>query len=212
MDFPRLTAAARPGWAENGSATWEFDGSAGTAGGIYVGPGERAEKVRRRAYRKGGDGVAAAKLPYAELRAASAFSFLDGASLPEDLIERAAELELPAVALVDRNGVYGAPRFYQAAKQAGVRALVGAEVAMSRLDRDPRRDSASEAESPRPLPDPFVRRRPAWRCLASRPRREPHRLPQPLPAAHRGGARPAQGRGPRDLGRSSPRTPRGCGA
>ncbi|HEX9671522.1 MAG TPA: PHP domain-containing protein, partial [Thermoanaerobaculia bacterium] len=68
--------------------------------------------------------------PYAELRAASAFSFLDGASLPEDLIEQAAALELPAVALVDAQGVYGAPRFYQAARQAGVKALVGAEVAI----------------------------------------------------------------------------------
>ncbi len=69
--------------------------------------------------------------PYAELHAASAFSFLDGASLPEDLIERAAALELPAVALVDANGVYATPRFHQAAKQAGVRALVGAEVTLA---------------------------------------------------------------------------------
>ena len=56
---------------------------------------------------------------YAELHAASAFSFLNGASLPEDLIDRAAALELPAVALVDRNGVYAAPRFYKAAQEAG---------------------------------------------------------------------------------------------
>ncbi|HZI63470.1 MAG TPA: error-prone DNA polymerase, partial [Thermoanaerobaculia bacterium] len=69
---------------------------------------------------------------YAELRAASAFSFLDGASLPEDLVARAAELELPAVALVDRNGVYGAPRFFRAAQAAGIKALVGAEVALGR--------------------------------------------------------------------------------
>ncbi|HEX4961248.1 MAG TPA: error-prone DNA polymerase [Thermoanaerobaculia bacterium] len=68
--------------------------------------------------------------PYAELHAASAFSFLDGASLPEDLVDRAAALELPAVALVDVNGVYAAPRFYNAAKQAGIRALVGAEVTL----------------------------------------------------------------------------------
>ena len=67
-------------------------------------------------------------LPYCELRAASAFSFLDGASQPEDLVLRAAELELPAVALLDGNGVYGAPRFHAAARQAGLRALVGAEV------------------------------------------------------------------------------------
>jgi error-prone DNA polymerase len=68
--------------------------------------------------------------PYAELHAASAFSFLDGASLPEDLIAYAAELGLPAMALVDTNGVYGAPRFYGAAKKAGVRALVGAEIVL----------------------------------------------------------------------------------
>ena len=68
--------------------------------------------------------------PYAELHAASAFSFLDGASLPEDLVERAAVLGLPAVALVDANGVYAAPRFFQAAKQAGIKPLVGAEVVL----------------------------------------------------------------------------------
>jgi error-prone DNA polymerase len=78
----------------------------------------------------------AAPPPYAELHAASAFSFLDGASLPEDLVERAAALELPAVALVDTNGVYAAPRFYQAAKQAGIKALVGAEVALLEGQRD----------------------------------------------------------------------------
>lgn len=69
--------------------------------------------------------------PYAELRTASAFSFLDGASLPEDLIARAAELGLPAVALIDARGVYGAPRFYQAARQAGIKAVVGAEVVLA---------------------------------------------------------------------------------
>src|SRR5947208_13479279 len=68
--------------------------------------------------------------PYAELHAASAFSFLDGASLPEDLVDRAAALELPAVALVDANGVYAAPRFFKAAKEAGIKPLVGAEVVL----------------------------------------------------------------------------------
>jgi error-prone DNA polymerase len=70
------------------------------------------------------------KRPYAELRAASAFSFLDSASLPEDLIYHAADKEIPVVALVDTNGVYGAPRFYGAAKKTGVRALVGSELVM----------------------------------------------------------------------------------
>jgi error-prone DNA polymerase len=74
---------------------------------------------------------------YAELRAASAFSFLRGASAPEDLVERAAELGLPALALTDRNGVYGAPRLFGAARKTGLRALVGAEVVLDEGDRVP---------------------------------------------------------------------------
>jgi DNA-directed DNA polymerase III (polc) len=73
--------------------------------------------------------------PYAELRSASAFSFLDGASLPEDLIDHAAQKDIPAMALIDTNGVYGAPRFYGAAKKAGVRAIVGAEIVLDVLDK-----------------------------------------------------------------------------
>ena len=65
---------------------------------------------------------------YIELHAASAFSFLDGASLPETLVDRAAQLGYDALALVDRDGVYGAPRFYLAAKAAGLKAIVGAEL------------------------------------------------------------------------------------
>ena len=68
---------------------------------------------------------------YIELHAASAFSFLRGASLPETLIERAAALGYPALALLDRDGVYGAPRFHQAAKAAGIRAIIGAELTMA---------------------------------------------------------------------------------
>ncbi|HUF79011.1 MAG TPA: error-prone DNA polymerase [Thermoanaerobaculia bacterium] len=78
---------------------------------------------------------------YAELRAASAFSFLRGASLPEDLIDRAAELGLPAVALTDRNGVYGVPRATAAGKELGVRALVGAEVVVEEPILPPHRSS-----------------------------------------------------------------------
>ena len=65
---------------------------------------------------------------YVELHAASAFSFLDGASLPEALIDRAAALGYPALALLDRDGVYGAPRFYMAAKKAKIKAHMGAEL------------------------------------------------------------------------------------
>ncbi len=93
----------------------------------YLSPGARKEKLRQRSYATRRFRSKAISR-YAELHVASAFSFLDGASLPEDLIQRAVELDLPAVALADRNGLYGAPRFYQAAKKAGIRALVGAEV------------------------------------------------------------------------------------
>src|SRR5262245_28450681 len=68
---------------------------------------------------------------YVELRCRSAFSFLRGASLPEDLIECAAALGHDTLALGDRHGVYGAPRFFTAARRAGVRALVGAEVTVA---------------------------------------------------------------------------------
>ena len=65
---------------------------------------------------------------YIELHCASAFSFLQGASLPEALVERAAALGYPALALLDADGVYGAPRFHKAAKQAGLKAIIGAEL------------------------------------------------------------------------------------
>jgi error-prone DNA polymerase len=65
---------------------------------------------------------------YVELHARSAFSFLRGASLPEALAGCAAQRGLAAVALLDRDGVYGAPRFHFAAKKAGVRAHIGAEI------------------------------------------------------------------------------------
>lgn len=65
---------------------------------------------------------------YVELHARSAFSFLEGASLPEDLARRAADFDTPAIAVLDRDGVYGAPRLYMAARKFGIRAHVGAEV------------------------------------------------------------------------------------
>ena len=68
---------------------------------------------------------------YIELHASSALSFLDGASLPEALIDRAAELGYPALALLDRDGVYGAPRFHIAARKAGIKAIIGAELTLT---------------------------------------------------------------------------------
>ena len=65
---------------------------------------------------------------YIELHSRSAFSFLEGASIPEELIAVCANLGMPAMASLDRDGVYGSPRFHLAAKKAGIKAHIGAEV------------------------------------------------------------------------------------
>jgi error-prone DNA polymerase len=70
-------------------------------------------------------------LAYVELHAHSAYSFLDGASLPEELAIRAAELGYGALALTDHDGVYGSLEFAQAAKTFGVRPITGAEVTLA---------------------------------------------------------------------------------
>ncbi len=72
---------------------------------------------------------------YIELRARSAFSFLEGASTPEDLAARAAELGYRAMGLGDRDGMYGHPRFHQGAKAAGLRPIVGAELTLEDQSR-----------------------------------------------------------------------------
>ncbi len=65
---------------------------------------------------------------YAELHAHSYYSLLDGASSPEALLDRAAALGMPALALTDHDALYGAVRFWQAARERGVQAVIGAEV------------------------------------------------------------------------------------
>jgi error-prone DNA polymerase len=65
---------------------------------------------------------------YIELHARSAFSFLEGSSLPEDLAKMCDRLSMPAMALLDTDGVYGAPRFHLAMKKIEIKAHIGAEV------------------------------------------------------------------------------------
>lgn len=67
---------------------------------------------------------------YIELHCHSAFSFLDGASHPEQLVLQAHEFEYPAMALTDHNGIYGSMAFAQAAKHLGIQAITGAEVSL----------------------------------------------------------------------------------
>src|SRR3954469_683697 len=81
---------------------------------------------------------------YVELHARSAFSFLAGASLPEELAAYAATLGLPAIALTDRDGVYGAPRFHMAAKKTGVKAHIGSEISTSTQRRGNAEESKKE--------------------------------------------------------------------
>jgi error-prone DNA polymerase len=71
------------------------------------------------------------EMNYIELHARSAFSFLEGASVPEELIAAALKLEMPAMALLDRDGVYGSPRFHLAAQKNGIKAHIGAEITVA---------------------------------------------------------------------------------
>ena len=65
---------------------------------------------------------------FVDFHTRSAFSFLEAASLPEDLIQHAADLGHGAMALMDRDNLCGAPRFYMAAKKIGATAHIGAEI------------------------------------------------------------------------------------
>src|SRR5881628_2333690 len=91
---------------------------------------------------------------YIELHTRSAFSFLEGASLPEELIAQCAEHQMPAIALLDRDGVYGAPRFHMAAKRLGIRAHIGAEISFQ--DSGSQDNSSSHIKGPGSSPA-FVR-------------------------------------------------------
>jgi len=72
--------------------------------------------------------------PYVELHCHSNFSFLDGGSHPAELAFQAAELGMPALAITDRGGVYGAVRFLQACRKVGVKPLIGATLEVDGLD------------------------------------------------------------------------------
>ena len=96
---------------------------------------------------------------YIELRARSAFSFLEACSNPEDLVEAAAEQGHEILALADRDGVSGAPRFHKAARQAGLRALVGSTVSVGGVGAEEAEDAFEGAGGARvgrgdPLAEP----------------------------------------------------------
>ena len=68
---------------------------------------------------------------YADLHTHSAFTFRDGASSPEDLIQAASDAGQTTMALTDRDGIYGIVRFHEAAKRLGIKAIVGAELTLA---------------------------------------------------------------------------------
>src|SRR5919197_1559863 len=72
--------------------------------------------------------LALTRLAYAELHCHTNFSFLDGASTGEDLVERAGELDLSGLAVTDHRGLYGVVRFVSAAESAGLHPVVGLEI------------------------------------------------------------------------------------
>ncbi|ORA22330.1 error-prone DNA polymerase [Mycobacterium aquaticum] len=74
-------------------------------------------------------------VPYAELHAHSAYSFLDGASTPEEMVEEAARLNLRAIALTDHDGLYGVVRFAEAARELDVATVIGAELSLGNTPR-----------------------------------------------------------------------------
>ena len=83
--------------------------------------------------RQGGSGA----VPYAELHCHSNFSFLDGASHPEELVEEAVRLGLDALALTDHDGLYGIVRFAEAAREVGLRTIFGAELTLDGAGKGP---------------------------------------------------------------------------
>jgi error-prone DNA polymerase len=124
--------------------------------GVYE-PPEDGEKVR-------------SSVAYAELHAHSAYSFLDGASTPEELVEEAARLDLRALALTDHNGLYGAVRFAEAAAELDVRTVFGAELSLG---------SGARTEQPDP-PGPHL-------LVLARGPEGYRRLSRQLAAAHLAG-------------------------
>ena len=121
-----------------------------------------------------------ASIPYAELHCHTNFSFLDGASAPDDLVARAIELGLTGLAVTDHAGLYGAVRFVSAAEAAGLHPVVGLEIEL--LDpavADPDRVVIAPRRARRPGRGPTVVA-PAHGVtegLPVRPRPERARLP-----------------------------------
>jgi error-prone DNA polymerase len=114
---------------------------------------------RRQPYQPPGEGFTrdGARVPYAELHSHSTFSFLDGASHPEELAEEAARLGLEAMALTDHDGFYGVVRFAEAARAVGLPTVFGAEITFGDASATAPATPSRSARTPVPMPDPHGR-------------------------------------------------------
>ncbi len=124
-----------PSWAEMERV---LDGKPRHAGApVAAGPAEDGPLSRKRGTYQppDTDRTVRSSITYAELHAHSAYSFLDGASTPEELVEEAARLGLRALALTDHDGLYGAVRFAEAAAELGMRTVFGAELSLGSVAR-----------------------------------------------------------------------------
>ena len=105
-------------------------------------------------------------MAYAELHCHTNFSFLDGASAPDELVERAAALGLTGLAVTDHQGLYGSVRFTTAAQAAGIHPVIGVEVELlDAIAPDPAGVAVSAA---RPARRPVQPGRSGARCLGRR--------------------------------------------
>ena len=119
-------------WSELEAALSGRTGSSLSGGPEADGGDSPAWSRKREPYRAAGPPAPTSgpRVPYAELHCHSNFSFLDGASHPEELVEQAARLGLDALALTDHDGMYGVVRFAEAAAELGVRTVFGAELSL----------------------------------------------------------------------------------
>jgi error-prone DNA polymerase len=164
------------GWS-NGPPSWAemvrvLDGKPRHAGTVAADPPEDVPWSRKRGTYQppDDDRTVRSSVAYAELHAHSAYSFLDGASTPEELVEEAARLDLRALALTDHNGLYGAVRFAEAAAELDVRTVFGAELSLG---------SGARTEQPDP-PGPHL-------LVLARGPEGYRRLSRQLAAAHLAG-------------------------
>src|SRR5690348_10447154 len=119
-------------WSVLEAALSGRNGSSLTGGAEADGGDSPAWSRKRAPYAPPPEAVPATgpRVPYAELHCHSNFSFLDGASHPEELVEQAARLGLDALALTDHDGMYGVVRFAEAAAELGVGTVFGAELSL----------------------------------------------------------------------------------